>query len=199
MDSGASGHYFDDAAIRDPKHPLQNYVHLATPRKILTAEGVLLDGTAEGVLQGLVPDDCGNQILFRVDIMVRPEIGCNLFSVMTAAKKGIMTIFDYENLMLEGFNVTVPLRRGSGEVYAFVLDFSADGYGTEKLVMDAITAQMWYRWLGHLHAQSRDILRKDGTGITFEGAVLDCNVCAVGEAQQPAHPKTANHKVNRPL
>ena len=113
MDSGASGHYFDDAVIRDPKHSLQNYVHLATPRKILTAEGVFLDGTAEGVLQGLVPDDCGNQILFRVHIMVGPGIGCNLFSVMTAAKKGITTIFDYENLILEGFNVTVPLRRES--------------------------------------------------------------------------------------
>ena len=79
------------------------------------------------------------------------------------------------------------------------LDFSADGYGAKKLAMNAVTAQMWYRWLGHLHAQSRDILRKDGTSITFEGAVLDCNVCAVEKTQQLAHPKTANHKVSRPL
>ena len=94
VDSGASGHYFDDAIIRDLKHRLQDYVHLTTPRKILTAGGAMLDGTAEGVLQGLFTDDNGNQILVRIDIVVVPGIGRNLFSVMTASKKGIATIFD---------------------------------------------------------------------------------------------------------
>ena len=55
-----SSHHFDDVIIRDPKHRLQDYVHLATPRKILTARGALLDGTVEGVLQGLVSDDYDN-------------------------------------------------------------------------------------------------------------------------------------------
>ena len=102
VDSGASGHYFDDTIIRDLKHRLQDYVHLSKPRKILTAEGAMLDGTAEGVLQGLVTDDNGNQILVRVDIVVVPWIGRNLFSVMAAAKKGIATIFDYEKTQAGG-------------------------------------------------------------------------------------------------
>ena len=96
IDSGASGHYFDDAIIRDLKHRLQDYLHLATLRAIHTAGGALLKGTAKGVLQGLVSDDYGNQILVRVNIVVVPGIGRNLVSVMTAAKKGIVTIFDYE-------------------------------------------------------------------------------------------------------
>ena len=50
MDSGASRHYFDGAIIRDLKHRLQQYVHLTTLRKILTAGGTMLDGTAEGML-----------------------------------------------------------------------------------------------------------------------------------------------------
>ena len=70
VDSGTSGPYFDDAINRDLKHCLQNYVHITTPRTILTAGGAMLDGTAEGVLQGLVTDDNGNQILVRVDIVV---------------------------------------------------------------------------------------------------------------------------------
>ena len=49
VDSGASGHYFVDAIIYDLKPRPQNNVHLATPHKILTAEGVLLDGTTKGV------------------------------------------------------------------------------------------------------------------------------------------------------
>ena len=50
VDNGAWGHYLDDAIIRDLKNCLEDYVHLTTPRKILTAGGALLDGMAEGVL-----------------------------------------------------------------------------------------------------------------------------------------------------
>ena len=110
VDSGALGPHFDDAIIRDLIDRLQDYVHLSTPRKTLTAGGAMLKGTAEGVLQGLVTDDNGNQILVRVDIVVVPGIGCNLFSVMIAPEKGILDILDYENPRLEGSDVTV-LRR----------------------------------------------------------------------------------------
>ena len=129
----------------------------------------MLDGTAEGGLQGLVNDDNGNQILDRVIIVAVPGIGLNLFLVMTAAKKSIATIFDYENSRLVGFNVTVPLRSESGDLYSFVLDLSADRYGANELAMNAVAnAQVWHQWLGHLHAQSLDILRKrDGTGIAY--------------------------------
>ena len=46
MDSGASGHCFDDAILRDLIHRLQDYVHHTTPRKIHTAGGAMLGGTA---------------------------------------------------------------------------------------------------------------------------------------------------------
>ena len=126
VDNETSGHYFDDVIIRDLKYRLQDYVYLNTPRKFLAAGGAMFDSTAEGVLQGLVINDNGNQILVRVDIVVVPGIGRSPFSVMAAAKKGIATIFDYENSRLKGFNVTLPLRNESGDLYSFVLDLSAD-------------------------------------------------------------------------
>ena len=128
LDSGASDHFFDDAMIRDLKHCLQGYAHFATPCRILTARGALLDVPAEGVLQGLIANNYGKQILVRVDIVPVPGMGHNLFSVITAAKKGIVAIFGHENSRLEEGNVTVPLRSESGDLYLFVLDLSADGY-----------------------------------------------------------------------
>ena len=76
-----------------------------------------------------------------------------------------------------------------------------DRYGANELAMNAVAnAQVWHRRLGHLHTQSLGILRKrDGTSITIEEAVSDCDVCVVGRVQQLVHPKTANHKVNRPF
>ena len=63
VDSGASGHYFDGLIIPELKHRLQDYTSLSTPRTILTSGGALLNGTAEGVLQGLITDDYGEQHL----------------------------------------------------------------------------------------------------------------------------------------
>ena len=194
VDSGASGHYFDGVAIRDLKHRLQDYVHLATPRKILTVGGAMLDGTAEGVLQGLATDDNDNQILVRVAIVVVPGVGRSLFLVMTAGKNGIATIFELRKPQI---NVTEPLRSESGDLYSFVLNLSTDRYGAKEQAMNAVAnARVWHRRLGHLHAQNLDILRKrDSTGITFD--VSDCDVCAMWKVQQLAYPKTANPKVSQ--
>ena len=136
--SGAPAHYFADVIICKLKYRLQDYAHLATPRKILTVGGALLDYTVKGVLQGLVADDYGNQILVPVDIVVVSGIGRNLFSATTASKTGFVTLFDYRNLRLEGFNVPVPLRSESGDLDLFMLDLNADGYGAKNPAMEAV-------------------------------------------------------------
>ena len=87
VDNEASDHYSNDAAIRDLKYRLQDYVYLATPRKIFTAARALLDFTAAGLLHSFVINAYGNEILVRVDIVVVHGVGRNLFPVMTAAEK----------------------------------------------------------------------------------------------------------------
>ena len=55
-------------------------------------------------------------------------------------------------------------------------------------------AQLWHRRLGHLIRRSLELMqRHDGNGITFDGTIADCDVCAVGKGQQLAHPKKAQH------
>ena len=88
VDTGASGHYFDDLIIPSLKHRLLNYVLLTTPRKILTAGGALLDGTAEGILQDLLTNNHGEQHLARIAILIVPGIARNLFSVKIGNKEG---------------------------------------------------------------------------------------------------------------
>ena len=182
VDSGASCHYFDDTIIRDLKHRLQVCVHLATPRKILPGGGALLDGTVEGMLQGLATDD------YSVDA---PGIGRNVFSMTTATKSGIVAVFDYRDSGLKEFNVTMSVRSERGDLYSFVLDLNADGYDIKDIGINTVDkAQVRHRRLDYLHVQSLDILRKrEDTSITFEGAVSDCDVCAVGKAQQLAPPQ----------
>ena len=112
-DSGVSGHHFDDIIIFDLNHRLQKYTSHSTPRTILTAGGALLDGKAEGVLQGLITNDYGEQHLAPIAILIVPGIGCNLFSVKTAARKGIVSIFDVNKPRLEAGDITVHVAEGT--------------------------------------------------------------------------------------
>ena len=140
MDSGASGHFFDDLIIPSLKHLLLNYVFLPTPRKILTAGGALLDGTAEGILKGLVIDNHGEQHLAQIAILIVPGIGCNLFSAKSATKKIVDdSIFDFDNPRLELSGITVPLRAEDDDLYSLMFDLSAGSHKGKELAMNATT------------------------------------------------------------
>ena len=60
----------------------------------------------------------------------------------------------------------------------------------------AANANLWHRRLGHLNRKSLSLLKNlDNNGVSFDGPVPDCDVCAVGKSRQLAHPKTADRKV----
>ena len=157
---------------------------------------MLLDGSGEGILQGVITDNYGNDHLVRVPILVVPTIGRNLFSVKTATRNVIVSIFDRENPRLEAFGVNLPLCGEQDNLHLFVLGLSADAYGATELAMNAVfNAQLWHRRLGHPNRRSLELTqRHDGNGITFDGTIIaDYDVCAVGKGQQLAHPKKAQH------
>ena len=173
VDSGAAGDYFDDAVIRDLKNRIQDYVHLTTPPRFSLPGELCWTVRREACCKALWPTTTAIKFSFgSISFVVVPRIGRNHFSVMTAAKKGIATILDYENPRMEGFSVTVPLWSESGDLYSFVLDLSADRYGAKELAKHAVAKpQVRHRQLGHLHPQSPDILHKqDGSEITLKGA-----------------------------
>ena len=56
VDSGVSGHYFDDALIPRLRYRLENYQELAIRRYITTAGGHQLEGAGQGLLRGHIID-----------------------------------------------------------------------------------------------------------------------------------------------
>ena len=142
VDSGAFFHSFNALIIPSLKHHLLNYVLLTTPRKILTAGGALLDGTTEGILQGLVTDNHGEHHLARIVILIVPGIGRNLFAVKSVTKKGIVSIFDFDNPRLELSGITVPLRAEGDDLYSLAFDLSTGSHGSKELAMNAMTGHL---------------------------------------------------------
>ena len=195
VDSGAFGHYFDDPITPCLKHhPAQlRSSHYATQDPHCRRS--LAGRTAKGILQGLVTDNHGEQHLARIAIFIVPGIGYNLLSVKSATKKGIVSIFDFDNPRLELSGIIVPLRAEDDDLYSLTFDSSADRHGGKELLMNAMTnTELWRRRPGHLNKRRLELMQRcDGNGVAFEGLINHCDVCAVGKSHQLAHPKKAKH------
>ena len=81
VDSGASGHYFDDALISGLRNRLDNYQALAVRRWITTAGGHQLEEAGQGLLRGHSIGAQGLKRLSRLSVLAGPDVGRDLFSV----------------------------------------------------------------------------------------------------------------------
>ena len=97
VDSGASGHYFDDTVIPGLRDNLDSYQVLDLPRKITTVGGRQLDGVARGLLNSIVIDCKRVQRSGQLSCLVVPGLGFNLFSAKQAARNGVVSIPDMDN------------------------------------------------------------------------------------------------------
>ena len=81
VDSGVSGHYFDDALIPGLRYRLDNYQALAIRRWITTAGGHQLKETGQGLPRGHSIDAQGVKRLTQLSILAGPDAEWDLFSV----------------------------------------------------------------------------------------------------------------------
>ena len=200
VDSGASGHYFDDALIPRLRYRLENYQELAIRRYITTAGGYQLERAGQGLLRGHIIDAQGVQRLIQISVLIVPGLGCNLFSVKQAPRNGVLSIFDTYNPRLEANNFTLPPQELENDLYFFSLDFVSGSSAPELAMQAAATATPWHRRMRHLNRKSLDLLKKvNNNGASFDGTEPDCDICAVGKSHQRAHPKTADQHVQHPF
>ena len=122
VDSGASGHYFDNALNPRLRYRLENYQELAIRRYIPTAGGHQLEGAGQGLLRGHIIDAQGVQRLIQKSVLIVPGLGHHLFSVNQASRNGVVSIFDKYNPRLEANNFTLPLQELQNDLYFFPLD-----------------------------------------------------------------------------
>ena len=200
VDSGTSGHYFDDALIPGLRYRLDNYQELAIRRYITTAGGHQLEGAGQRLLRGHIIDAQGVQRLIQISVLIVPGLGRNLFSVKQASRKGVVSIFDKYNPRLKANNFTLPLQELENDLYFFSLDLVSGSSAPELAMQAAATATLWHRRMEHLNRKSLDLLKKvNNNGVSFDGTVPDCEVCAVGKSRQRAHPKTADQHIQHPF
>ena len=80
VDSGASGHYFDDALIPSLRYRLDNYQALAIRWWITTAGRHQLEEAGLGLFRGHSIGAQGLKCLTRLSVLAGPDVGRDLFS-----------------------------------------------------------------------------------------------------------------------
>ena len=159
-----------------------------------------MEGAGQGLLRGHIIDARGVQRLIQISVLIVSGLGRNLFSVKQASRNGVVSIFDKYNPRLEANNFTLPLQELENELYFFSLDLVSGSSAPELAMQAAATATLLHRRMGHLNRKSLDLLKNvDNNGVSFDGTVPDCDVCAVGKSRQQAHPKTADQPVQHPF
>ncbi|CAM9267084.1 unnamed protein product [Sphacelaria rigidula] len=159
VDSGASGHYFDDTLIPGLRYKLHNYQELAIPRTITTAGGHQLAGVGKGLLRGHIQDGEGVKLLVQILCLVVPSVGRNLFSVKQATRNGVVSIFEMNNPRLETNNFTVPLQELESDLYFFSLEPSSGNDASGLAMQAADAATLWHRRMPHLNRNSLNLLK----------------------------------------
>ena len=140
------------------------------------------------------------QRLTQISVLIVPGLGRNLFSFKQASRNGVVSILDKYNPRLEANNFTLPLQELKNDLYFFSLDLLSGSSAPELAMQAAATATLWHRRMGHLNRKSLDLLKKvNNKGVSFDGTVADCDVCAAGESRQRDHPKTADQHVQHPF
>ncbi|CAN0281850.1 unnamed protein product, partial [Ectocarpus fasciculatus] len=185
---------FDDRLIPDGN--LHDYTQRNSPKIVDVAGESQLKGTATGILHCTVKDNRGQQLRVRIQGLIVPGLGRNIFSPTSLLKKGLRCVVEEStpHLTIQGKNV-----QPSGTKSLMTHQKRSQTHTSNAVCFTLVSADTWHRRLGHLNARSLDILRKDtDTGVDYRDNLSPCGVCQIAKHKQSPHPKQSTRELSRP-
>ena len=197
---------------------LHDYTQRNSPKIVDVAGESQLKGTATGILHCTVKDNRGQRLRVRIQGLIVPGLGRNIFSPTSLLKKGLRCVVEESTPHLTIQGKVIPLTQDPRDQGMCTLDITFEQNvqpsGTKSLVphqkqsqthtanavcFTLVSADTWHRRLGHLNARSLDILRKDtGTGVDYRDSLSPCGVCQIAKHKQSPHPKQSTRELSRP-
>ncbi|CAB1109266.1 unnamed protein product [Ectocarpus sp. CCAP 1310/34] len=207
---------FDNCLVPDGN--LHDYTQRNSLKIVDVAGGSQLKGTATGILHCTVKDNRGQQLRVRIQGLIVPGLGRNIFSPTSLLKKGLRCVVEESTPHLPIQGKVIPLTQDPRDQGMCTLDITFEQNvqpsGTKSLVphqkqsqthtanavcFTLVSADTWHRRLGHLNARSLDILTKDtGTRVDYRDSLSPCGVCQIAKHKQSPYPKQSTRELSRP-
>ena len=103
-----------------------------------------------------------------------------------------------EESRIETNDFTIPRQQVGGRrnLYTFNIELG----GVDLALHPEENVDQWHCRMGHVNTRSLELLnRTDANGVSFNGKVSRCDVCAIGKTIQQLHPKKSNLKITMPF
>lgn len=124
-----------------------------------------------------------------IDVLYVPSLAVNLFSVGSASKRGVDTLFGADCKLMKGGQVLATGGRLGDETYVLHVGPPKTADAT-AMVLRTDTMGEWHRRLGHVSVDRIKMLLKDlGIKCPEDGSV-QCEVCPAGKGKHSTHPST---------
>ena len=200
VESGESGHYFDDELHPGMKDKLLSYKPLERPIKIVTAGRQVLQGTATGTVFGKIIDTESNKHQVNRKGLIVPGLGHDLFSTSQAAETGMNITINSRPRLEQGHHVLPRHQLNMNlELFSFAIEIAEATRNEVALSAIRVPADIWHRRMGYINSQSLRILRDaGGNGINYSDNMSPCDVCAFGKSKQQCYPKITTRATDRP-
>ena len=173
VDTGASETMFDNRLIPDGN--LHDYTQRNSPKIVNVAGESQLKGTATGILHCTVKDNRGQRLRVRIQGLIVPGLGRNIFSPTSLLKKGLRCVVEESTPHLTIQGKVIPLTQDPRDQGMCTLDITFEQNvqpsGTKSLVphqkqsqthtanavcFTLVSADTWHRRLGHLGLPDRE-------------------------------------------
>ena len=159
-------------------------------------------------------EDGGQRLRVRIQGLIVPGLGRNIFSPTSLLKKGLRCVVEESTPHLTIQGKVIPLTQDPRDQGMCTLDITFEQNvqpsGTKSLVphqkqsqthtanavcFTLVSADTWHRRLGHLNARSLDILRKDtGTGVDYRDSLSPCGGLPDRETQAVPPPEAIDSR-----
>ena len=198
---------------RDEDGNLHDYTQRNSPKIVDVAGESQLKGTATGILHCTVKDNRGQRLRVRIQGLIVPGLGRNIFSPTSLLKKGLRCVVEESTPHLTIQGKVIPLTQDPRDQGMCTLDITFEQNvqpsGTKSLVphqkqsqthtanavcFTLVSADTWHRRLGHLNARSLDILRK---GHGYRGGLSRQSLALAGSARSrnTSSPPTRSNRL----
>ena len=197
LDSGATCHMCNEKSL------FTHYQPLAKPLNVLLGDGRSLQAMGQGSIMLMMdlPDNKINKCTLH-DVLLVPELAFNLFSVISASRKGKVTTFSETQCEIRDGNsklVATGYRDGS-LYYLKHSDFVHQACtSTDQKSKETI----WHRRFGHLNNAGLRQLAKSkmvkGLDVECKQGLDFCECCVQGKSHQLPFQHSTTGRAERPL
>ena len=191
IDSGASSHMVTE------RNAMTTLTALDPPEKVCLGDGYTVDAIGRGKVNLTCVAEGNVNSLVLSDVLLVPDLHCNLFSVRSAAAHGKRIEFDGSDCVIKD-SKGKTWAKGNLDGKLYTLDCKTEHHAS----VAETKSDLWHKRLGHINEQRMQELAKKKlvTGVSLDTSQVQfCEPCVKGKMSRKKFDNAKEKRTTRKL